>query len=149
MANRTIFKSVLSAIVAGGLVLPAATPAQDNDDANADLRSNAVCMLRPFGDVPQVPVARRGQPFRILTIERAASGLEAKGFTRVDCTVADLVLAGKRAGWRDEICELASKGNEAVQNQLERAYGERPAVLCAMAEAVAGQWERPGRGSGE
>ncbi|MCP5384193.1 MAG: hypothetical protein H6919_03285 [Sphingomonadaceae bacterium] len=106
-------------------------------------------MLRPFGDVPQVPVARRGQPFRILTIERAASGLEAKGFTRVDCTVADLVLAGKRAGWRDEICELASKGNEAVQNQLERAYGERPAVLCAMAEAVAGQWERPGRGSGE
>jgi len=102
-----------------------------------------VCMTRPMSNVAQVRHENRGQPFRILTIEGAAKALESKGFTRVDCRTADLVQADKRGGWRDEICELASTGNEAVQNQLTRAYGERPAVLCAAAEQVAGQWVRP------
>ena len=103
---------------------------------------DAVCMARPLGDVAQVRAEQRGQPFRILTIERAASAMERRGFERVDCMAADLAAAGKREAWRDEICEAASVGNQAVQNQLERAYGERPAVLCAAAEVVAGPWNR-------
>ncbi|MDN3644632.1 hypothetical protein QWY75_00270 [Pontixanthobacter aestiaquae] len=101
-----------------------------------------VCMARPLSDAPQVKREKRGQPFRILTVERSAKSLEAKGFRRVDCGTADFARADKKNAWRDEICELASTGNEAVQNQLEKAYGERPAVLCASAEMAAGQWER-------
>lgn len=130
--------------LAAGAIVPARALGQDTADAAATAAATTpVCMARPFRDVPQVRAERRGQPFHIVTVERAVPGLEAKGFARVDCTAADLARGERRSGWRDEICKLASEGNEAVQNQLERAYGEKPAVLCAMAEAVAGQWERP------
>lgn len=123
--------------------IPAAAPAQTEEQTKGGMVDAVpVCMIRPLGDVPQVPTARRGRPFRIITLERAAPGLEAKGFTRVDCTTADLVQVDKRRGWRNEICEIAAVGNEAVQNQFERAYGERPAVLCAAAQLVVGPWDR-------
>ncbi|WP_209348248.1 hypothetical protein [Pontixanthobacter sp. CEM42] len=119
-----------------------AVAAQDSAEQAAPTAEDApICMSRPLSDVKQVSREKHGQPFRILTTERTARGLEAKGFTRVDCVTADLVQADKKNAWRDEICELAATGNEAVQNQLEKAYGERPAVLCTGAEMAAGMWE--------
>lgn len=101
-----------------------------------------VCMVRPLPDMPQVAQTSRGQAFRILVVEAVVPALEAKGYTQVECKTADLVLADKRNGYRDQICRLAANGNEAVQNQNERALGERPAVLCAAAEAAVGEWDR-------
>lgn len=129
---------------AAGAIVPVPALAQDTADTGAKAATTTpVCMTRPFRDFAQVRAERRGQPFHIVTVERAVPGLEAKGFARVDCAAADLARSERRSGWRDEICKLASEGNEAVQNQLERVYGEKPAVLCAMAETVAGRWERP------
>lgn len=125
-----------------GTVLANPSPARAQTSSVAEIDSTPVCMLRPYPSNPHVPVERRGQPFRILTIEASVPALEDKGFSRVDCTTADLVRADKRGSWRDEICELAATGNTSVQNQLERALGERPAVLCAGAQAAAGEWDR-------
>ena len=122
---------------------PAAPSAFAQESQGAE---SVVCLARPLSDVPQVSQASRGQAFRILAVEAVVPTLEAKGFMRVECKNADLVLATKRNGYRDQICEAASFGNEAVQNQFERAMGERPAVLCAAAEAAVGPWIRRSSG---
>lgn len=144
MIRRLIRKSMPLCCALPVLCLPMQLSGQPNAEAPAmDANGTTpVCMTRPMSRVAQVPEARRGQPFRIITIERGASALEKKGFRRVMCETADMVRADKKNSFRDDICELASFGNEAVQNQLERALGERPAVLCAGAEIVAGTWAR-------
>ena len=43
--------------------------------------------------------------------------------------------------WRDNICTIAAVGSEFEQDHFEAAIGERPAVLCAMAELAVGQWD--------
>jgi hypothetical protein len=123
------------------LWVPAA--AQDlATDASARVASEQVCMVRALRDVPQVPRERQGQPVNVLASSRSAKALEEKGFAQVECTSARLALGSEADTWRDEICELAAFGNIAVQNQLETALGERPAVLCAMAQEVAGPWDQ-------
>ena len=136
-----------SAMLVAGLVGTGAA-AQDSQ-TTAERDRTPVCMARALRDVPQVRAEQRGQPFQVVTVERAVQTLEARGFVRVDCATADLARADRRASWRDEICKLASTGNEAAQRQLARAYGEKPAVLCAMAEQVAGPWERGGARSAD
>ncbi|WP_257594807.1 hypothetical protein [Parerythrobacter lacustris] len=89
---------------------------------------------------------RRGKPFLILTVARAVPNLEAKGFARVDCAATDFARADARKSWRSQICSQASEGGRADQDRLEQTYGERPAVLCAMAEAVEGPWNGRDRG---
>jgi hypothetical protein len=135
---------VIAAGIASTILVPVPVMAQASED-KSQMPSNAasaVCMARPLSDTSHVSASQRGQPFRILANELIAPSLEAKGFTRVDCKVADLVLANKRDGWRDQICELSAYGNEAVQKQIERGLGENAAVLCASAEAVVGPWQR-------
>lgn len=105
-------------------------------------RPGAICMARPQSRVPQVAKAQQGQLFSILTSELYASAFEAKGYRRVDCGTADLLTTKKREAYRDKMCELAGVGNSSVQRQVERALGEKPAVLCANAEIVAGTWAR-------
>ena len=114
--------------------------AQGNSQSASDLPENAACMAGGWRDVPQVKAAQRGQQFRILVAKSDVKYLEAQGFAEVDCKVSDFASKPKRTAWRDHICDLGSYGNEAVQNQLESAFGVRPAVLCGSAEMVAGQW---------
>lgn len=128
-------------VAAACFSLPASAQSPGVATANAE-PSEPVCMARSLPNVAQVPAAKRGQSHRILTVEKSAAALEAKGFARVDCGTADLRGASQRGQWRDEMCALAASGNEAVQNQLERALGERPAVLCALAEQASGPWQR-------
>ncbi len=143
MTSMRICRAIGTLTAAALTVSSIPVAAQTEPDTAATAPEDApICMTRPLSDVKQVSREKRGQPFRILTTERTAKGLEAKGFRRVDCSTADLVQASKKNAWRDEICELAATGNEAVQNQLEKAYGERPAVLCAGAEMAAGKWDR-------
>lgn len=152
ISRRLIVHPLLSGAILCLSVGPTQVAAQESsqgDSQSTDEGSALVCMARVLDEVAQVPAAKRGQRFRIIAIERIAPSLEAKGFERADCSTADLASSNSRNSWRNEICELASTGNEAVQNQLERAYGERPAVLCAAAELVAGQWQRPGKRKGQ
>ena len=122
------------------LVVPAA--AQDGGSQAEATGSEAelVCMARPHGNVAQVRAQDRGRDFHILANARSAASLEAKGFTVIECQGAGLHAIGPQISFRNRMCTLAATGNEAVQNQLERALGERPAVLCANAELIAGPW---------
>ena len=118
-----------------------ASPSVAQDESDVLLSAEdlvPICMSGEWRDVPQVSEAKRGQAFRIVVATRDVLTLEAKGFEITDCTVADLVTADKRRSWRNYVCEMAAYGNEAVQNQFERAMGARPGVLCASAELVTG-----------
>lgn len=146
MAQLLTRKLILISPILAAVAMPVQLSAQAETTASPLANDGgSVCMARPMKKVAQVPVSKRGQLFRVVTVERGVQALEQKGFQRVDCEAADLARVEKRGAWRDEICELASTGNEAVQIQLARAYGEKPAVLCAAAEQVAGQWERKKR----
>ena len=97
------------------------------------LDTTAVCMSALAREVPQVAKAARGQAFRVVVAAQDVPALEEKGFTKVDCGTADLSSRTNKEKWRDKVCEIASFGNEAVQNQLERALGASPAHLCGSA----------------
>lgn len=101
-----------------------------------------VCFEGAYPDVAQVPPERRGKTFVVPATTRAAAMFEKKGFRQVECSASGMTDSARLRAWRDEVCELASFGNVAVQNQLERAFGERPAVLCALAERLGGPWEQ-------
>ncbi len=102
-----------------------------------------VCLASVWRDVPQVAETKRGQALQVVVAEADAPALEKRGFVRTECATADLATTDRRGEWRDQVCEMAAYGNEAVQNQFERALGARPAVLCGSAELVAGQWRGP------
>lgn len=138
---------LVAALLLQSLVATQSAFAQDTSSALTTEQLAPVCLTGAWRDVPQVSEAQRGQAFRIVVAAIDAEALVAKGFAVTDCTLADLATAEKKQGWRDRVCEMAAFGNEAVQNQFERALGARPAVLCGSAELVAGQWR--GRGAGK
>lgn len=124
--------------------LPAIGTASAQDTPSASIAQTAICMARPKSSVENVRADQRGLPTFILANAGLAPGLRAKGFTEVQCETAGLVRPEQRLAWRDQICELSSFGNESFQRQFERGLGEKPAVLCAAAESVTGQWDRGG-----
>ena len=75
----------------------------------------------------------------ILLPELYASSMSAKGFVLVDCAARFASIADRQR-YRDSVCEIASSWREELQQYFERQRGERPAVLCGMAEEVVGQW---------
>lgn len=101
-----------------------------------------VCMARPRANVPQVRSEDRGRKFQIMAVAGSATNFEAKGFVVEDCNVSGFASRGQQIAFRNRMCSLAATGNEAVQNQLERALGEQPSVLCANAELILGEWQR-------
>lgn len=136
---------ILGSLLATGLIarlmLPAPVAAQDAARAT-EVAKSPVCMARAFGDVPQVSRERQAQVYYVAAPSSMSKSLAAKGFTAVDCETAQLATPTAIAAWRDQTCELAAFGNAAVQNQLETALGERPGVLCAMAQVLVGPWDR-------
>lgn len=132
-------------------VVPHAVSAQEltSNSAAQGSSDSAVCMARDFVDIPQVAQEARGRRNMILATPRSVSVLEGKGFTRIECAEAGLSSARDQESSRDLVCELAAGGNEAVQEQLTRAFGASPAEMCALAERVAGPWERPRRANSD
>ena len=98
-------------------------------------------MSGTWRDVAQVRAENRGKKFPMVVAASDVPALEGAGFEQVDCNVSDLASEPRRTAWRDQVCEMAAYGNEAVQNQLARALGEQPAVLCGSAELALGQWQ--------
>lgn len=133
-----------SAFMCAVLLAPAATWAQSGsqDEARGKAEVQPVCLARSAGNDGVAAQGPQGRTSRIVVMPRSVRGLEAKGFEQVDCEGAGLSNRGQIMRFRNRMCTLAATGNEAVQNQLERALGERPAALCANAELLAGEWRR-------
>ncbi len=132
-------------LVLQGIVATSPAYAQDTGDVTLTTEQKApVCLTGAWRDVPQVERSQRGQPLQVVVAETDAPGLEKRGFVRTECASVDLAASDKRGAWRDQVCEMAAFGNEAVQNQFEKALSARPAVLCGSAELVAGQWRGQG-----
>lgn len=94
-----------------------------------------VCMARTTGD---------GREFSIIVPATDAGAMRAKGFEPAPCA-EEFGSQARREAWRDSICEIASAWREDLQEHFERERGERPAVLCGMAEVIVGQWDRNSR----
>lgn len=94
---------------------------------------------RSYSCMARGPNTDGGRITMIVVPSPAVETMSAKGFTEFDCNREGFTLA-QQVKFRDEICLIAAEQPEGMQTQLERVMGERPAVLCAMAEIVVGQW---------
>lgn len=107
-------------------------------EADAEVRDDnaqvvGVCMINEH----------RGSTLTIIVPQRDAKGMRGKGFKRIPCPSGKrLADSAELLEWRDKICTAAANGSQVFQKQFEGRYGERPAVLCGMAEQVSGQWKR-------
>lgn len=100
-----------------------------------------VCMVRPVKPAGQTDAAQESKNFAIVALPKAATAFEAKGFVRANCSEAGFSKPDDFRAYRDQVCEMATLGNEAVQRQIEQSIGEQPSVLCANAEYWAGAWQ--------
>lgn len=124
--SHIITVSVFAALLAG-----TSSAASQADD----FPSGAVCLSRTVSTI--------GGENRLSIIVRLESvaAMEAKGFSQLEC--AEAFGSRKEAlVFRDWVCSSASIPNERAQGRYEQYLGERPAVLCGMAELVLGQWEK-------
>ena len=119
-----------------GIFACATTPTQALAQTDsAALEMTPVCMVRQASEMSQMP---------IVASEDDVDALRAKGFEVEGCERAfeDLQEVER---WRDFVCQIASVPNEKVQLKFEKKRGERPAVLCAMAELFSSPWSRGGQ----
>lgn len=118
--------------VAGAIALSVSVPgtilAQSSDDP---LVPGAVCMARTGSD---------GKPLAIIAPKVAEGAMAAKGFERQPCS-ANFSTPALREAYRDGVCHMASTWREGQLNAFEKTYGERPGVLCGMAEVAISQWQ--------
>lgn len=103
--------------------------AQNSEDQP---RLNPVCMVKELEDGGQLPVVLPAGDQQAMKI---------KGFQVQPCAVA-FGSRFKIEEWRNFICQIASDVSEARQTNFEQKWGERPAVLCGMAELTSSQWQR-------
>ena len=92
-----------------------------------------VCMARTRDEAGE-------KTTRIVVPARSHEVMQAKGFETFDCDAGGFPRA-EQARFRDEVCGITADQPEGMQQQLEGVFGERPAVLCAMAEIVVGEWD--------
>ena len=92
-------------------------------------------MVKQISEMSQMPIVASAED---------VDALEAKGFDVESCDRAFEDLQ-KVERWRDYVCQIASVPNEKVQLKFEEKWGERPAVLCAMAELASSPWKRGGQ----
>lgn len=82
-------------------------------------------------------------PLQIVAPASDAAALKVKGFVAADC--GDAAFARDRQiALRDRMCRIAANEPEGIQLQFEHILGERPAVLCGIAEAALGAWGSAG-----
>jgi hypothetical protein len=129
-------KSKIIAVAALATVLAGhAYAAPQEEGGRLPDNPNAVCLSR------SLDVSEGERQFSVVAPKSNAPALELKGFTHVQC--GDAFRSRREAlRFRDRVCEIASIPNDRLQDNFERRLGERPAVLCGMAELVVGQWQR-------
>lgn len=96
---------------------------------------------------PLVCLVREGlpgnDPLHIVAPASDAAALKAKGFVAADCGDAAFS-RDRQIALRDRMCRIAADEPEGIQLQFDRILGERPAVLCGVAEAALGSWDIKG-----
>lgn len=96
---------------------------------------------------PLVCLVREGlpgnDPLHIVAPASDAAALKAKGFVASDCGNAAFS-RDRQILLRDRMCRIAADEPEGIQLQFEHMLGERPAVLCGVAEAALGAWDSRG-----
>jgi len=88
--------------------------------------ATAQCVVRTFKDADHVD-----RPEKLVIPSAEANDYAALGFTPTACGTIDV------ATYRDQMCNLATFGNDAVQNRLAQVLGARPDKMCASAKLVA------------
>ncbi len=111
-----------------------AAPQDEGGAAVANPDHAPVCMTREY------EAEGRKQAFEIITVASDARALRANGFVATDCKTIFPTTA-QRERYRDKVCVMAARFSDEVQAQFAELLGERPAVLCGMAELAVGQWE--------
>ena len=130
--SLTLSASVLLSVslVAGSLNQPLyAQSGARNDNVGP------VCMARTINEMP---------PFAIILPATDAEAMKSKGFQMQPCRES-FATPKQREAWRDSICELAALPLETMQEQYAQLWGERPQVLCGMAEMATSQWRKGGK----
>lgn len=128
--RKIIVVAALATILAGHAN---AAPQDEEGSATSNPDYAPVCMTREEG----APEGARSILVPAINVE----AMKAKGFVIDDCTRRFRSVAQRRA-WRNRICKYAAEQSEVMQRQYEAQFGERPAVLCGMAEMIIGQWVR-------
>lgn len=105
--------------------------------AQTSSRNDVMCLVR---------AGKAGnEPLNIVVPSRDAAALKVKGFELADCRGTPFSRAAQIA-LRDRVCRIAADEPEGIQLQFEHILGERPAVLCGLAEAAQGVWSSEERG---
>lgn len=82
-----------------------------------------------------------GRQYPIIVAANQIGDLRNKGFRPIPCEEGFPNRASFEL-YRDRICYLNSILDEDMQEKFALAQGERPAVLCEMAEGYVGRWDR-------
>lgn len=85
-----------------------------------------------------------GETFRVFLPASDIGSMQARGFELENCNV-HFSTQEQRENWRDRICQLASLPNKEFHDQYEQEMGQRPNVLCGMAELATTRWQRGGK----
>ncbi len=122
------------ALFAGASLSLAALPAMPVAAQSASNDAAPICMTRTPSE---------GAAVNIILPASNAGAMRAKGFETVPCSQS-FATAAQRETYRDAICLAASKRSHSLQEAYELRLGERPAVLCGMAELAVSRWKRGG-----
>lgn len=118
----------LGVVALAGPIMLALAGSNVSAQTGYDFEPEAICMAREQSS---------GNNLSIVLPSGFESAMEGKGFQVVTCVEA-FRASHQLAAYRDTICDLAANPSELVQEEQEQRFGERPAVLCALAEAVLG-----------
>lgn len=140
IAQTTARRFSLTAVIGCITVTPLLAQTEPTQSASAD--AIPICMTRTqTGDTTVAEVRA------IVAVRQSVPELEARGFKVTECKAVGFENPADFAKYRDEVCNLASYGNEAVQAQIAQAIGEYPSVLCGNAEKISGSWDHKSTGA--
>ena len=131
----------LSAMLAT-IILAQPSMAQSEAEQGRAIDAEPICMASPSGGVASKDAMKTARSSVIVVVRASVPDLEARGFKQTNCAQSGLKTPTDLGDYRDQVCNLAAYGNEAVQAQIYETLGEYPAVLCACAEKVSGAWDR-------
>lgn len=123
-------RTSLAGIAMFAAIAMANSAAASDQEQEDDLLPKAVCFVREASD---------NVGLSIVVPSQSASAMRAKGFKREPCR-KNFANAAARNAYRDEVCHMASTYREEQLVSFENLYGERPGVLCGMAEVAISQW---------
>ena len=114
-----------------GIVAANLTTSTDVAAQSATAPRNPVCLVRPS-------INESVAPSRVIAPKASQESLEKKGFVEFTCGRAGFTRQ-EQLRFQDFVCRIAVEESEGTQRQFENILGERPAVLCALAEVALGR----------